>query len=136
AELLQSPVTTTMEGKSAFPEDHPLALGSVSGVMSDPAFRFLEQAEVVFAVGTSLTKHGMVASIPPGKTIIHATNDERDLGKNYEVQYPVLGDAKLVLQAFIEACRDLLARRTLESGVAEEIEDIRERWLQQWMPKL
>ena len=28
AELLQAPVMTTLEGKSAFPEDHPLALGT------------------------------------------------------------------------------------------------------------
>ena len=98
AELLQIPVMTTLEGKSAFPENHELALGSASGVMSGPALEFLTRAETVFAVGTSLTKHGMVANLPPGKTIIHATNDERDLNKNYQTQHPILGDAKLVLR--------------------------------------
>jgi acetolactate synthase I/II/III large subunit len=136
AELLQVPVMTTMEGKSAFPEDHELALGSVSGVMSGPAYQFLEQAEVVFAVGTSLTKHGMAATLPPGKTIIHATNDERDLSKNYDVQYPIMGDAKLVLRQFMDACKDLLSQRTREAGVAGEIAQVRERWLREWMPKL
>jgi thiamine pyrophosphate-dependent acetolactate synthase large subunit-like protein len=130
------PVMTTMEGKSAFPEDHELALGSASGVMSGPAFHFLEQAEVVFAVGTSLTKHGMAATLPPGKTIIHATNDERDLAKNYDVQYPVIGDAKLVLRQFIDACKDLLSQKSREAGVAGEIAQVRERWLREWMPKL
>src|SRR6476661_540306 len=92
AELLQAPVTTTMEGKSAFPEDHPLALGSASGVMSRPVLHFLNDADLVFAIGTSLTKHGMVASVPDGKTIIHATNDERDINKNYRADHPILGD--------------------------------------------
>ena len=53
-----------MEGKSAFPENHPLALGSGSGVMSRPVVHFLGHADVVFAVGTSLTKHGMATPIP------------------------------------------------------------------------
>jgi acetolactate synthase-1/2/3 large subunit len=136
AELLQVPVTTTMEGKSAFPEDHALALGSVSGVMSGPAMHFLESAEVILAVGTSLTKHGMVAALPPGRTIIHATNDERDLNKNYEVQHPILGDAKAVLGQFVAACRDLMAERVREVGVAGEIAQLREAWLKQWLPKL
>ena len=45
AELLQIPVMTTLEGKSAFPEDHALALGSASGVMSRPAFHFLTESD-------------------------------------------------------------------------------------------
>ena len=136
AELLQIPVMTTLEGKSAFPENHELALGSASGVMSGPALEFLTRAETVFAVGTSLTKHGMVANLPPGKTIIHATNDERDLNKNYQTQHPILGDAKLVLRQFIDACQDLMGRETREAGVAGEIAQIRERWLRDWLPKL
>jgi thiamine pyrophosphate-dependent acetolactate synthase large subunit-like protein len=136
AELLQVPVMTTLEGKSAFPEGHELALGSASGVMNGPALHFLKRADTVLAVGTSLTKHGMAANLPPGKVIIHATNDERDLNKNYRTQHPILGDAKLVLRQFIEACRDLLAQKSREAGVAGEIAQVREQWLKGWLPKL
>jgi acetolactate synthase I/II/III large subunit len=136
AELLQIPVTTTMEGKSAFPEDHALALGSVSGVMSGPAQHFFESADVILAVGTSLTKHGMVATLPSDRTVIHATNDERDLNKSYEVQYPVLGDAKAVLRQFLDACKDLMTENVREVGVTGEIAQVRESWLTQWLPKL
>ena len=110
AELLQIPVMTTLEGKSAFPEDHPLALGTGAGGMPGTVFHFLPKADVLFAIGTSLTRHGMATNIPAGKTIIHATNDERDLNKNYPADYPILGDAKLVLRQFIEigraSCRE------------------------------
>ena len=107
AELLQAPVTTPLEGKSAFPETHPLSLGTGAGVMPPTVHEFLRTADVVFAIGASLTRHSIVAApIPPGKTIIHATNDERDLNKHYIADVPILGDAKPVLSQFIEAVKD------------------------------
>jgi acetolactate synthase-1/2/3 large subunit len=137
AQLLEIPVMTTLEGKSAFPEDHALALGSGSGVMSRPVVHFLRDADVLFAVGTSLTKHGMATTIPSGKIIIHATNDERDLNKNYETQHPILGDAKLVLRQFIDAVKELHGGKAPErSGITSEITRVRDEWLKEWMPKL
>jgi acetolactate synthase I/II/III large subunit len=137
AELIQVPVMTTMAGKSAFPEKHALALGSGSGVMSRPVYHFMSQADVVFGIGTSLTKHGMVMNVPAGKTLIHATNSSIDLDKNYSADYPILGDAKLVLQQFIEACKELLSTRQRDrSAVAQEIASVREAWLHEWRAKL
>jgi acetolactate synthase-1/2/3 large subunit len=134
AELLQIPVMTTLEGKSAFPEDHALALGTGSSVMSRPVYHFLKDADVVLGVGCSFTKHGMATNIPPGKTIIHVTNDDRDLNKNYHADHPILGDAKLVLRQLIDAVKDLGAKP--RAGVTDEIKSVRAAWLQEWMPKL
>ena len=138
AELLQVPVMTTMAGKSAFPEDHPLALGSGSNVMSGPVYHFLKKADVIFGIGTSFTKHNMTATIPSGKVFIHATNAPIDIGKDYQVDYPIVGDAKGVLRQFIDASRDLLGGRpSVGDGlVAEEIATVREEWLGEWMPSL
>ncbi len=136
AELLQIPVMTTLEGKSAFPENHPLALGSGSGVMSRPVFHFLGQADVMLAVGTSLTKHGMATPIPADKSFIHVTNDERDLNKNFSASYPILGDAKLVLRQFIDAAKDRLGAKPRSANATLEVQRVREEWLKEWMPKL
>lgn len=137
AELLQIPVMTTMEGKSAISErHHPLSLGSGSGVMSETVFQFLRDADLVFAIGTSLSQHGMVTPLPAGKTIIHATNDPIDLYKGYAIDFPVLGDAKLVLAQFIDCCADLLGQKQRQNDVAERIETIRKEWLGTWMEKL
>ena len=136
AELLQIPVTTSMAGKSGFPEKHPLSLGSSSGVMNGAAYHFLSRADVVFAIGSSLTKHGMTTTIPADKTIIQATNDPIDISKNYDVHYPLLGDAKLVLRQFIEACGDRLGGERRNGATADEIASVRERWLEGWMRKL
>lgn len=139
AELLEAPVTTPLEGKSAFPETHNLSLGTAAGVLPLPAYEFLKRADVIFAVGASLTKQNIVAApIPPGKTIIHATNDERDLNKHYPADYPLLGDAKAVLRQCIEALKDLQGAKgaNKDGSVAAEIKRLRQSWLDQWMPKL
>jgi acetolactate synthase-1/2/3 large subunit len=138
AELLQAPVTTPLEGKSAFPENHPLSLGTGAGVMPRTVHAFLQKADVIFAVGASLTKHSIVAApIPAGATIIHAINDERDINKHYATDYPILGDARPTLRQFIEAVKDALGKQQHKpNGVASEIKQTREAWISEWMPKL
>ena len=108
------------EGKSAFPEDHPLALGTGGPAVTGHTLQYLREADVVFGIGCSFTRHGMAASIPAGKILIHATNDERDLNKSYAADYPLLGDVRLVLRQFIEAVKSLGGRPAGREGVRAE----------------
>ena len=137
AELLQIPVMTTMLGKSAFPEDHPLSVGVGATVMTPHGYEAMLNADVVLAVGASLTRHPMSLTVPPGKTVIHATNDEADINKGYPAAYAVLGDNKLTLAQLVEAVREVRgtpAQR--DSNTAAEIAEVRDRWMQEWMPIL
>lgn len=137
AELTAIPVMTTMGGKSAFPETHPLSLGSASGVMNRPVRHFLGKADLVFGVGTSLTRHPMTTPVPGDKTFIQAIDDPIDIGKNYDVEFPVIGDAKLVLRQFVEAVGELLRGASrAERSPAAEIAALRAAWLAEWNAKL
>lgn len=137
AELIHAPVYSTLAGKSAFPELHPLALGSAEGAMSGAAYHFLNEADLVFAVGSSLSKHGMSANIPGSKIIIHNTADTIDHNKSYYADSPVLGDAKLVLRQFVDACKELLKGKARDGAVVRAgIIKARDTWLHQWSPKL
>jgi len=138
AELLSVPVMTTLMGKSAFPENHPLSLGTGARVVTKPVFHFLGKADVVFGIGCSFARHYMSTKIPPGKVIVHATNNAEDINKNYRADYPIIGDAKLVLHQFIEAVKERLGSqgRGGKSTVTEEIKKVKEEWLGEWMPKL
>src|SRR6266481_3987716 len=78
----------------------------------------------------------MAASIPAGKTLIHATNDERDLNKSYAGDYPLLGDARLVLRQFIEAVKSQGGRPAGREGVRAELERVRAAWLSEWAATL
>ena len=78
------PVMTTFDGKSAFPEDHALALGPGGGTFTGPGRHILHKSDLVLGIGCSFTRHGIATPVlPPGKKIIHATNDTRDLHKAF-----------------------------------------------------
>src|SRR5262245_66559618 len=62
---------------------------------------FMAKADLVLAVGSSLTKTPFGPGVPPGKTIIHSTNDADDINKEYRVDHAVIGDAEMVLDALI-----------------------------------
>ncbi len=136
AELLQVPVTTTLLGKSAFSETHPLALGSAALTSSSTVVNFLRRSDVIFGIGTSFTRHNMVMSMPPGKTMIHSTNDASDINKDYNIDYPIVGDAKLVLRQMIDACRDIVGDSRKNSNTAAEIARERDAFIEEWKHKL
>jgi acetolactate synthase-1/2/3 large subunit len=140
AELIQAPVMSTLPSKSVFPEDHPLALGT-GGITSTIAVaEFLKKADLIFGVGASLTGQGFLTSIPEpaNKVFIHATVDERDINKDYRVDYPLLGDARLILRQVIEEVKRQTGakRRQADGSAPAEIKSAHEAWLKEWMPKL
>ena len=133
AEKLAMPVVTSLGGKSAFPETHPLSLGSGGVAMPRTVPHFLAAADVILGVGCSFTESSFAVKIPAGKRIIHATLDPDHLNKDVRAEIGLVGDAALVLEALLASLgpgdRDA-------SAVAEEVRQVRETWLAQWMPKL
>ena len=138
AELLQAPVMTTMPGKSAFPEDHPLALGASAVSTTKAISHFLEKADVVFGIGCSFTRTSYGKTIPPGKVMIHSTNNPADVNKDYKTDYGMIGDAKLVLQGLIDEVKGRTdgAGNRNDGATAEAVQAVKREWLNEWMPQL
>ena len=138
AELTQTPVMTTMAGKSVFPENHPLSLGTRSGTTTGPVVHFLERADLVFGIGCSFTRIHFGADQFDSKVIVHCTNSLEDVNKDYDPDHAVVGDAKLVLSQLIEEVKLQLgpARRVEPKGVATEIAAVRQEWMKDWLPLL
>jgi acetolactate synthase-1/2/3 large subunit len=134
AELVPAPVATTNPGKSAIPENHPLALGASTRSRSKMFTDFMAKADVVLAVGSSLTRTPFGPSVPRGKAIIHSTNDAGDINKEYRVDHAVVGDAALVLDALIAE----VSRQKGPGGgnalasLKEEIAAGKKAWLAEW----
>jgi acetolactate synthase-1/2/3 large subunit len=138
AELLEAPVTTSLEGKSAFPEDHPLSLGSGGRSMPRPVHDFLQNADLIFGIGCSFSSTNYGIQFPKAKRFLHSTNDPADLNKDIRSELALVGDAQLTLAALVDAVRDGLKgkRRGRQDAVAAEIKQVRDGWLEQWLPKL
>ena len=133
AEQLAIPVCTSLEGKSAFPEDHPLSLGTGGLAMPRPVRSFLDRADLIFGIGCSFTETNFGVSMPKGKTVIHATLDPMDLNKDVPAALGLVGDAGLTLDALLAALAGEPARDS--AGVAAEIAAGMESWLAEWAAK-
>jgi acetolactate synthase-1/2/3 large subunit len=138
AELVPAAVVTTNPGKSAIPESHPLSLGASTRSRSKMFVDFMAKADVVLAVGSSLTRTPFGPSVPAGKTIIHSTNDAGDINKEYRVDHAVVGDAALVLDALIAEVGKQKGQKGVTPGgnalnsLKEEIAGAKKAWLDEW----
>lgn len=138
AETLEAPVVTTLNGKSAFPETHSLALGSAGAAIPGTVHEFVQNADVIFGIGCSFAKTHFGIQIPEGKTIIHSTLDSADINRNAIVDQALVGDAGLTLEALNAEISERLGGRPRGRAdkVANEIRTIKQAWQAQWMPKL
>src|SRR5215475_6764630 len=138
AELLEAPVTTSLQGKSAFPENHPLSLGSGGRSISKQLNHFLKNADLIFGIGCSFATTNYGVAMPRGKRIAHATLDATDINKDVPADLALVGDAGLTLQALIVEVKDRLkgGPRGRFSAVTQEIKNLKSEWLAQWTPRL
>jgi thiamine pyrophosphate-dependent acetolactate synthase large subunit-like protein len=138
AELLQIPVMTTMAGKSAFPEDHPLAAGAGGHTLARAAGHALVRADLILGIGASFAKGSFSAPLPTGKTLVQITNNARDIDRDYRTDHAVLGDAKLVLRQLLDEVRAQGGggARAGYLDAAGEIRAARETERQEWWPRL
>ncbi len=136
AEHLAIPVTTSLPGKSAFDETHPLSLGS-GGLASPQQVRtFLDEADLIFAIGSSLTETNFNIGLPKGKRFIQSTLDPIDLNKDMPIELGLLGDAALTLDALNAAIAAREPKQRDASAVTQKIAAIHEEWFAKWKPKL
>lgn len=138
AELLEAPVATTLNGKSAFPEDHPLSIGAGSKSEPRELNHFLEKSDVIFGVGCSFTKTAYGITVPENKTVIHSTLDAGDVDKDVKSDYSLIGDAKLTLELLRDELADRLDNepRGRQDEIATEISAVHEEWIDDWRDKL
>ena len=140
AELLSMPVATTLVGKGAFPEDHPLSLGGGvyprSKYASGQALHINRKADAVLAVGNSFRMPNGTDGrpIPPNVKLIHINADPGDLNKIYPADVPILADAKLALRSLIDAVRDRLGpgKGGIKEEVVAEIQQAKAKWMGEW----
>ncbi len=135
AEHLAIPVMTSLPGKSALDETHPLALGSGGNGINGCVAKWLAECDVLFGIGCSFTATSFGLTIPAGKRVIHATLDPTDIDKSVPCDIGLVGDAKLTLTALLEAVKRHLPEARDAAPVAERIKQVEAEWFAKWRAK-
>ncbi len=100
ANFLMAPVAISLMGKGCFPENHPLSLGVVGMHGSPTANKLILEADVLLAVGVRFSDRtvGTLDEFCPDAKIIHIDIDSAEIGKNVDVDIPIVADAKRTLE--------------------------------------
>jgi acetolactate synthase I/II/III large subunit len=109
AELTDIHVVTTLMARSAFPDDHPLALGMPGMHGNYTAVTSMQQSDLLITLGARFDDRvtGKVDTFAPGAKIIHVDIDPAEQGKVRTPDVPIVGDCKYVIEELITAVRDL-----------------------------
>jgi len=104
AEKIPAFVVTTLMGKGAIPEEHPLSLGFIGMHGTKYGNYAVMDADLIIAVGCRFSDRttGKFSEFAPNAKIIHIDIDPAEIGKNVRVDVPIVGDAKLVLREIIK----------------------------------
>ena len=109
AELLSAPVVTSLMGKGAIPEDHPLSLGMIGMHGKAYANYAVVECDVLLAIGTRFSDRttGKFDEFAKGAYKIHVDIDSAEINKNVNIDLPIIGDAKEVLRLLIKELKKL-----------------------------
>ncbi|MGD9047220.1 MAG: thiamine pyrophosphate-binding protein [Anaerolineae bacterium] len=143
AELLNAPVATTINGKGAIAESHPLSLGVVGANGGRPyAARTVQEADLVLFVGTKAnyvdTDSWQLPDLEKPPAVLQIDVDPSELGNTYPLDEGICGDAKLALADLRDLLREMHAsppdRGSWLEGIARDRAAWR-AWVKNAVPK-
>jgi acetolactate synthase-1/2/3 large subunit len=136
ADMLGAPVSTTLQGLSAFPGNHPLHAGMGFSRAAVPAAESaFKHCDVLLAVGTrfgEIPTGSFGAKVP--EKLIHIDIDPKVLNRNYKAMVAIEGDAKTVLFSLVGSLRAKgIDRAERRARVSEEIAKDKSAYKEEWL---
>ena len=124
AQTINAPVTTTLMGKGAFPDENPLCLGMPGMHGTKYANYAIQESDVLIAVGVRFDDRvtGKIESFAPNAQVIHIDIDPAEISKNVRVDIPIVGDSKSVLKMLMEFISEELKGKTNTSAWVKKVE--------------
>ncbi len=128
AELLMAPVVTSLQGKGAFPEDHPLSLGPMGMHGRAESNKLVLECDALLAVGVRFSDRttGKASEFCPGAKIIHLDVDPSEIGKNKAVDVYIVGDAQETLTQLYYSLSSRMSRRDGPYPWLQRVQQVRE----------
>ncbi len=130
AEFLMAPVATTYMGKSCFPENHALSIGHIGMHGTRVANKMILEADVLLAIGTRFQDRstGTLDDFCPDAKIIHIDIDAAEIGKNVDVDVPIVADAKVTLNLIHQQLVNRVKRKE-GSRWFDRVKELRDKFL-------
>ena len=102
------PVATTLMGKGSIPEDHELSLGLLGMHGLESTNYAVTDCDCLIAIGCRFSDRttGKVSEFAPKATKIQVDIDPAEIGKNVDINIPIVGNAKIILEELIEELED------------------------------
>jgi len=125
SEHLGIPVATTFQGKGAFPDDHPNALGTIGFMVKDYANFGFDEADVVVAIGYDIVEYAPSRWNPArDKRIIHVHRTVAEVDEHYPLE--------VGLQGSIGEALDAIADASSAHPVVSEVPPVRDHLREEW----
>ncbi len=134
AEFLQAPVSTSLQGLSSFPADHPLHTGFMFGHAAVPAGeQGFANCDGLIAIGHRFGEVGTASwSMNPPENMIHIDIDPSSIGANYPVRQGLVGDAQVVLRALLNALNKAAKPRSDAKRLKRTINSAKAEYRKEW----
>jgi acetolactate synthase-1/2/3 large subunit len=134
AEFLNAPVSTTLQGLSAFPGNHPLHTGMSFGQASVPAAEnAFRKCDCMLAVATRFSEIGTASyGVQPPRELIHVDINNEVFNANYPAVVTIEGDAKAVLAELLRSLKALGAPRSDDGVLKAAIKRDKAAYLEEW----
>ncbi len=133
AETINAPVMTSLLGKGAFDETSDLALGMLGMHGRKVSNDYINESDLLIAIGVRFSDRttGRLDSFVPDTKVIHIDIDPAEIGKNVDVDLPIVGDARNILKSLNKLLKDYNA----SSKVNEWTDMIKQR-KQELLPRV
>ena len=107
AELTGIPTVTTLMGRGALPDEHPLCLGMPGMHGNYTAVTAMQKADLLITLGARFDDRvtGKVSTFAPDAKVIHVDIDPAELGKVRHADVPIVGDVRTVIDEMIKALK-------------------------------
>ena len=121
ASRLGLPVVTTLMARGVLPDTHELAVGMPGMHGHYAAVRALQETDLLVTLGARFDDRvtGKLDAFAPNARVIHVDVDPAEIGKNREVDVPIVGDVKVVLQQLLQVLEDKEHKGQLEQLIPD-----------------
>ena len=136
AELLKAPVSTTLQGLSAFPDNHPLHTGFGFGSFAVPSSNHaFKDCDCLLAIGVKFSELSTANfQLPVPENLIHIDINPDVFNKNYQSKVKLEGDAKVVVNNLLKSLSSKTLKNTINTDeLAESIRQDKQDYKKSWL---